>query len=129
MKATEADRFETRYFSLVQEMWLEAQSREEATGIVTEWFVFASVHFSRFSKVILTFLTRSDDDTFFLDTKSLIRMLSSYDAAQDRLIGALSESTKQVAEWGHIAYGGAGIYVSRSLVAKMTEPGACKSFS
>ena len=96
MRATEADRFETRYFSLVQEMWLEAQSREESTGIVTEWFVFACVNYLNFRNDNLTFRTRSDDDTFFPDFKSLIRMLSSYDAGQDRLIGALSESTKQV---------------------------------
>ena len=37
----EASRFETRYFALVKEMWSEAQIREKATGIVTEWFVFA----------------------------------------------------------------------------------------
>ena len=96
MRATEADRFETRYFSLVQEMWLEAQRREGETGIVTEWFVFASVVLHIFERKSHSFSRCSDDDTFFPDFKSLIRMLSSFDAGQDRLIGALSESTKQV---------------------------------
>lgn len=38
----------------------------------------------------------SDDDTFFPDFDSLVRMLSEHDSKRDVLIGALSESTKQV---------------------------------
>jgi hypothetical protein len=68
----------------------------------------------------------SDDDTFWPDFNSLIRLLSKYDSSKPHIIGALSESTRQVAEWGHIAYGGAGIYVSRALMAKMNAPGACE---
>lgn len=34
-----SDRFETRYFGLVEEMWGEARKREKR-GVVTEWFVF-----------------------------------------------------------------------------------------
>ncbi|KAM0754798.1 hypothetical protein T439DRAFT_321844 [Meredithblackwellia eburnea MCA 4105] len=105
MRPREADRFETRYFALVEEMWREAQKREAEHGIKTEWFVFA------------------DDDTFYPDFHSLVRMLASFDSESDRLIGALSESTKQVAQWGHIAYGGAGIYLSRALMAKINQPG------
>jgi len=86
-------------------MWLEAKRREEQEGVVTEWFVF------------------SDDDTFFPDFDSLVRLLSTFGPESDTIIGALSESTKQVAQWGHIAYGGAGIYVSRALMAKMNAPG------
>lgn len=67
--------------------------------------------------------TRSDDDTFFPDFDSLVRLLSAYDPDGEHIIGALSESTKQVAQWGHIAYGGAGIYVSRGLMARMNAPG------
>jgi hypothetical protein len=52
----------------------------------------------RLSRLILALFgtNRRDDDTFFPDFDSLIRMLSSYDSNEDKLIGTLSESTKQV---------------------------------
>ncbi|GAA5968475.1 hypothetical protein JCM8115_006402 [Rhodotorula mucilaginosa] len=105
MRAREADRFETRYFALVEEMWIEAKRREEADGVRTDWFIFA------------------DDDTFYPDFDSLARLLASHDPDEDWLIGALSESTKQVAQWGHIAYGGAGIILSRAVMDKMNAAG------
>ncbi|BGP41044.1 hypothetical protein JCM10449v2_005013 [Rhodotorula kratochvilovae] len=105
LRPREADRFETRYFALAEEMWKEAKRREEKEGVKTEWFVFA------------------DDDTFFPDFDALARLLSLYDSNDDHIIGALSESTKQVNQWGHIAYGGAGILVSRGLLAKMNADG------
>ncbi|GAA5976139.1 hypothetical protein JCM11641_003291 [Rhodosporidiobolus odoratus] len=104
MRPREAERFETRYFALVEEMWKEA-GRRALEGVQTDWFVF------------------SDDDTFFPDFDSLARMLSQYDPSEDHLIGTLSESSKQVAQWGHIAYGGAGIIVSRGTVEKMNKDG------
>ncbi|KAK4046471.1 hypothetical protein OIO90_006555 [Microbotryomycetes sp. JL221] len=105
MRKKESDRFETRYFSLAQEMWEESRKRESTEGVKTEWFVFM------------------DDDTFFPDFESFKRMLSQHDYESPVLIGALSESKKQVKQWGHISYGGAGIYVSRGLLALMNEPG------
>ncbi|BGO99555.1 Multifunctional methyltransferase subunit TRM112 [Rhodotorula toruloides] len=105
MRPREAERFETRYFALAEEMWEEAKRREEEDGIRTDWFIF------------------SDDDTFFPDFDSLAHLLGSYDANGDWLIGTLSESTKQVAQWGHIAYGGAGILVSRGIMRRMNEEG------
>lgn len=105
MRAREADRFETRYFALVEEMWIEAKRREETDGVRTEWFIFA------------------DDDTFYPDFDSLARLLASHNPDEDWLIGALSESTKQVAQWGHIAYGGAGIILSRAVMDKMNAAG------
>lgn len=41
IRSLEAGRFEMRYLALVEEMWAEAQKREEKEGVVTEWFVFA----------------------------------------------------------------------------------------
>ncbi|GAA5988113.1 hypothetical protein JCM10908_002067 [Rhodotorula pacifica] len=105
MRAREADRFETRYFALVEEMWIEAKVREAKEGVKTEWFILA------------------DDDTFYPDFDSLARLLASHNPEEDLLIGTLSESTKQVAQWGHIAYGGAGIILSRSVVEKMNASG------
>ncbi|GAA5859839.1 hypothetical protein JCM8547_004350 [Rhodosporidiobolus lusitaniae] len=104
MRPREADRFETRYFGLAEEMWNESHKRA-LEGVQTDWFIF------------------SDDDTFYPDFDSLVRLLSQYDPTEDWLIGTLSESTKQVAQWGHIAYGGAGIIVSRATLEKMNAPG------
>lgn len=36
---------------------------------------------------------------------------------------------RQVNQWGHIAYGGAGIIVSRGLLAKMNQDGVCAFLS
>ncbi|GAA5955944.1 hypothetical protein JCM10213_000075 [Rhodosporidiobolus nylandii] len=104
IRPREAERFETRYFALAEEMHKEAQ-RRALEGVQTDWFVF------------------SDDDTFFPDFDSLARLLSKYNPAEDHLIGTLSESTKQVAQWGHIAYGGGGIIVSRGTLEKMNKEG------
>ena len=41
MRAREADRFETRYFALVEELYKEAVRRESQGGDKVEWFVFA----------------------------------------------------------------------------------------
>jgi hypothetical protein len=38
----------------------------------------------------------SDDDTFYPDYDSLVRLLSAYDSNEPVLLGALSESKKQV---------------------------------
>lgn len=159
LRPREADRFETRYFALAEEMWAEAKRREDEEGVKTEWFVFACVDFpscTRSSRMGLILVRlnglRSDDDTFSPDFDALARLLSSYDPAGDHIVGALSESTKQVrlaarphsrqrslrpkltlvsllqvAQWGHIAYGGAGIIVSRGLLAKMNADGVCAS--
>lgn len=41
IKEIPSDRFETRYFSLVQEMWTEAERRKKEEGVTTDWFVFS----------------------------------------------------------------------------------------
>jgi len=50
-------------------------------------------------------------------------MLGSYNSSADVLIGDLSELPAQVGAWGHMAFGGAGIFLSRGLMAKMNAPG------
>ncbi|SCV75013.1 BQ2448_8042 [Microbotryum intermedium] len=105
MRKQEADRFETRYFLLAKEMWAEAQQKKKTRGVATDWFVFC------------------DDDTFFPDWDSVVRMLSEHDPAKPILIGALSESVHQVKQWGHISYGGAGIFVSRGMLQLFNGPG------
>ncbi|SGZ31798.1 BQ5605_C042g12004 [Microbotryum silenes-dioicae] len=105
MRKQEADRFETRYFMLAKEMWAEAQRKKKTHGVETDWFVFC------------------DDDTFFPDWDSVVRMLSEHDPAKPILIGALSEAVHQVKQWGHISYGGAGIFVSRAMLHVFNGPG------
>ncbi|KAK4696583.1 hypothetical protein P7C70_g8353, partial [Phenoliferia sp. Uapishka_3] len=127
MRMRESDRFETRYFALVEEMWNRAVAREAEHGIKTEWFIFA------------------DDDTFYPDYDSLVRMLSEKDSKDEVLIGALSESTKQPnGDTSHTVHflhfcrakrkgspmsilpGGAGIYVSRAIMKRINQPGFWK---
>lgn len=43
LRPKESDRFETRYFSLLTEMWKEAGRRQTDEGVLTEWFVLACV--------------------------------------------------------------------------------------
>lgn len=50
MRPREADRFETRYFALAEEMWIEAERREQKEGVRTEWFIFACVRVLFMSK-------------------------------------------------------------------------------
>lgn len=40
LKQRDSDRFETRYFSLTEEMWEEALRREAEEGVRVEWFVY-----------------------------------------------------------------------------------------
>lgn len=42
MRAREAERFETRYFALAEEMWKESQARS-LEGSQTDWFIFSYV--------------------------------------------------------------------------------------
>lgn len=127
---------------MVQELWIESEARETAQGIVTEWFIFA------FVLPLPSFPTETsnrDDDTFFPDFSSLARLLANYDSSEDHLIGALSEATGQVRrppsvpsrsanarvqvqEFGVMAFGGAGIHISKGLMRKMNAPGVCTSF-
>lgn len=53
-----AERFETRYLALAQEMWLTAMKREEESGVVVEWFIFMFV--PSLSSLVGRFLTLCD---------------------------------------------------------------------
>lgn len=78
-----------------------------------------------FSQLIdrsLALFARSDDDTFIPDFDAVARLLSGYDPEVSRIIGAMSEAKQQMAASGRIAYGGAGIFVSRGLMARLNAP-------
>ncbi|PLB38588.1 glycosyltransferase family 31 protein [Aspergillus candidus] len=57
-----------------------------------------------------------DDDTFFLSLPTIAEELKLFDATKKHYIGALSEASWQVDTFGHIAFGGAGVFVSKPLL-------------
>lgn len=57
-----------------------------------------------------------DDDTFFLSLPTLVSELKMFDASKKHYIGSLSEASWQVDTFGHIAFGGAGVFVSKPLL-------------
>ncbi|KAI4126378.1 MAG: hypothetical protein LQ338_003774 [Usnochroma carphineum] len=84
------------YFSLVKVMYTH---RTETSS----WFVLM------------------DDDTFFPSMQSLLAMLDKYDPTQQYWVGAVSEMWWSVARYGMMAFGGAGIFLSRALAAVLDE--------
>lgn len=78
-----ADRFERRYFHLVQEMWQDARVRaqiREGEEEPVDWFVLA------------------DDDTYFLSLEALSRSIEIYDPSSPYILGGLSENPLQIKE-------------------------------
>ncbi|KAJ9211487.1 hypothetical protein DTO166G4_6908 [Paecilomyces variotii] len=88
--------YNARYFSLLR--LLEENALEE-----TEW-----------SCII-------DDDTFFLSMPALVKRLDQYDSSKPLYIGGLSESVAQIAVFGIMGFGGAGVFVSRPLLDQLSE--------
>jgi hypothetical protein len=78
-----------RYFKLVPLMYQAAPTRK--------WFVLC------------------DDDTFFTAMNGLVAELKRFDHAKPFYIGTLSEDMNAVSMHGSHAYGGAGIFISRTL--------------
>ncbi|KAL2106534.1 hypothetical protein VUR80DRAFT_6574 [Thermomyces stellatus] len=66
-----------------------------------------------------------DDDTFFPSLHLLASELSRHDASRPQYVGALSEDFRAVKNWGYMAFGGAGIFLSipaaRALDAHLDE--------
>lgn len=60
-----------------------------------------------------------DDDTFFLDLDVVLARLKKYDYEEDWYVGALSENKWNVNNGGLYAVGGAGIFLSRGVMATM----------
>lgn len=54
-------------------------------------------------------------------------MLAKYDPLDVHLIGSLSEAEGSRKHFGNIAFGGAGIFLSRGLMQEMNQPGAFDS--
>ncbi|KAJ5129344.1 uncharacterized protein N7515_005383 [Penicillium bovifimosum] len=62
-----------------------------------------------------------DDDTFFLSMPRLVDALSKYDHTTSMYIGGLSESIPQIATFGMIGFGGAGVFLSKPLMTEITN--------
>lgn len=75
----------------------------EYSGPETQWFAFL------------------DDDTFFPNLKPLSDALAKLDHTKDAYVGTLSEDFSSVRNWGYMAFGGAGAYLSAPLAVKLAE--------
>lgn len=62
-----------------------------------------------------------DDDTFFLSMQALLQQLEQYDAAEPQYVGGLAEDLRQLLNFGYMAYGGGGVFVSMPLLAQVYE--------
>ena len=62
-----------------------------------------------------------DDDTFFPSMEALMQRLDQYDAALPQYIGGLAEDLHQLQNFGYMAYGGGGIFVSMPLLEQVNE--------
>lgn len=62
-----------------------------------------------------------DDDTFFISMPALIKALGEYDHTKPMYIGGLSEGIPQIAAFGMIAFGGAGVFLSRPLLSDLAK--------
>ncbi|EAL85827.1 hypothetical protein V6Z96_004926 [Aspergillus fumigatus] len=63
-----------------------------------------------------TWVSFIDDDTFWLSLPTVAEELKLFDVNKKHYIGALSEASWQVDTFGHIAFGGAGVFVSKPLL-------------
>jgi len=81
------------------------QSMERNTASEKEWFI------------ILT------PDTFIVSMDDVLLALEPHNSKDVLYMGALSESLGQREKWGHMAYSGAGIVLSRPLASILSKHG------
>lgn len=60
-----------------------------------------------------------DDDTFYPSMYHLVKRLATYDASVPQYVGALTEDVMGLSNYGYMAYGGAGIFLSMPLLEEM----------
>ncbi|KAL7929723.1 hypothetical protein V8C35DRAFT_314638 [Trichoderma chlorosporum] len=66
-------------------------------------------------------LVTCDDDTFFPSMHGLIEKMATFDHTRDMYIGTLSEDVGAIERHGSQAFGGAGVFLSRSMAEKITS--------
>ena len=84
------DVFAEKYFSLVKLLYSKADEK-------TLW------------------ISTIDDDTFVPSMPALLATLEKYDPYEQYYVGSLSENWSAVTRYGLMAFGGAGIFISRPL--------------
>ncbi|RDL37844.1 Uncharacterized protein BP5553_05277 [Venustampulla echinocandica] len=67
------------------------------------------------------YLAMCDDDTFFPSMGSLLERLSEFDHTSDLYLGTLSEDVNNIQRHGSQAFGGAGVFFSVPLAAKVAD--------
>lgn len=82
--------FSQKYFSLIKVM-------HENRNDETQW------------------IATIDDDTFFPSIPLLVAMLAKYNHDENYYVGALSENWGAVVHYGLMAFGGAGVFLSRQM--------------
>ena len=60
-----------------------------------------------------------DDDTFFPHLRPVSKALSRYNHSQPLYLGALSDNFHALQNWGYIAFGGAGVFLSVPLAQQL----------
>ncbi|OKL62797.1 hypothetical protein UA08_01460 [Talaromyces atroroseus] len=91
--------FTARYFGLVEAFSYHIKTKRPHT----EWVAFI------------------DDDTFFPSLPTVAVQLKQADPSKKHYIGSLSEASWQVDTWGHMAFGGAGVFISKPLLDILME--------
>lgn len=66
-------------------------------------------------------LVTCDDDTFFPSMHGLIKKMETFDHTRDMYIGTLSEDVGAIERHGSQAFGGAGVFLSRSMAEKISN--------
>ncbi|KAL8963816.1 MAG: hypothetical protein Q9183_004932 [Haloplaca sp. 2 TL-2023] len=84
------------------------------------YFSLAKIMYTHRTKEASWFVLM-DDDTFYPSMRALLAMLDKYDPDQQYWIGAVSDQWWSVARFGMMAFGGAGIFLSRGLAAVIDE--------
>ncbi|GAA5826643.1 hypothetical protein JCM3770_004611 [Rhodotorula araucariae] len=90
-------RYEVRVLSMVKQMKDYADDINQRT----DWFIV------------------NDDDTFWVDMRATRRMLAKYDPHEQWFIGSTTEAQAQLAQFGKMAFGGAGMLLSQAMMASM----------
>lgn len=128
LRSLAAPRNEQRYFSLVREMWKDEQERAEAFA-KNRTKASAEVKRKGVKQIVVEeekdhdavdWFVLADDDTYFLSLGELGRMVAKYDPEEPRIVGSHSENPVQIVD--RIAFGGAGILLSRGMMKLLNKP-------
>ncbi|KAL8293325.1 hypothetical protein RQP46_000026 [Phenoliferia psychrophenolica] len=99
----DGQRYEMRVLGLIADAWNESELRRAEGGPAVEWFVIG------------------DDDSWFVGLNSLKELVVRKNSEDDHLLGGFTGAIDHYRTFGRIAYGGAGMIISRGLFKKMFD--------